>query len=124
MQNDTQKRAIRKQQHMQQSGIQLTNRARNPVTLQLEQIFALVVRFPALLQEEEVEHFFCTWDWGDTMYHGCVSELVMRGQEISHCRYVLSEFLQREFPAADIRLQEHYNKAVIPADLYLFYVSY
>ncbi len=118
MQRDTQKHVQRKQEQMQQTGIHLSNRARNPVTLQLEQIFALVVRFPALLQEEDVEHFFCTWDWSDTMYQPCVSELIMRGQEVSHCRYVLSEFLHREFPAADIRLQEHYNKGVIPADLY------
>jgi DNA primase len=118
MQRDALKHVEKRQAQMRHAGLNLSSKARNPVTLQLEQIFALVVRFPALLQEEDVEHFFCTWDWSDTMYQPCVSALIMRSHEVTHCRYVLSEFLHREFPAADIRLQEHYNKGVIPADLY------
>lgn len=100
------------------SSLNLSRKANSTNALQLEQIFALVMRYPALLNETDVEHAFYEWDWTKTHYKDCVADIVNRIDELSSCRYVMAEFLSREFPAADAHLQKHYTQGVIPTVLY------
>jgi DNA primase catalytic core len=84
----------------------------------LEQVFALVARFPAMLSDAEVEHAFYEWDWSGTCYHDCLAEVLAQAEQLSNCRYVFSEYLTREFPSIDIRLQKLYTQGIIPTQLY------
>lgn len=96
----------------------LMKKARNPVVMQLEQIFALVVRYPALLNLADVEYGLSEWDWSQTYCSVCISDIIIAAEQLSECRYVMAEFLSREFPVIDTHLQKHYTQGVIPANLY------
>jgi DNA primase len=84
----------------------------------LEQVFALIARFPALLNTAEVEHALYEWDWSGTCYHVCLSEIIAQAERLSECRYVFQEYLARQFPAIDIRLQKLYTQGIIPTQIY------
>ena len=84
----------------------------------LEQVFALLVRFPALLKDGEVEQVVYEWDWSATSYHACLADSIARIEQVSSCRYVFLEYLAREFPGIDARLQQLYAEGIIPAQLY------
>ncbi len=92
--------------------------SKNPLVPALEQVFAIVVRYPALLNNAEVEHAFYEWDWSETYCADCIAEMLKQTDLLSSCRYVMAEFLTREFPTTDMRLQQHYSQGVIPTQLY------
>ncbi len=83
-----------------------------------EQVFALLARFPALLKDGEVEQVLYEWDWSATCYHGCVTEVISRSEQLSTCRYIFLEYLAQAFPSLDERLQQLYAEGIIPAQLY------
>jgi DNA primase len=84
----------------------------------LEQVFALIARFPALLNDAEVEHALYEWDWSGTSYYHALSDIIAHAERLSDCRYVFQEYLTREFPAIDLRLQKLYTQGIIPTQIY------
>lgn len=96
----------------------LIRNLRDPLIYALEQVFALIIRFPALMHEAEVEHAMWEWDWNKTRYGACMDKLLSNNALMAPNRYVMAEYLTREFPDADTRLQRQYSRGIIPAQLY------
>jgi DNA primase catalytic core len=89
-----------------------------PLATALEQVFALIIHFPALLLEVEIEHALYHWQWQGTTIYPAISKIISESYRLSESRQIMREFLQQNTPEIATYMQNKYDGGIISSRLY------
>jgi DNA primase len=84
----------------------------------LEQAFALIAHFPALMNDQDIEHALYNWDWRVTNFAGIISKILTTNHETNLSREKMRSLIMQD-KTAFVYLQQKYASNIIPPSLHL-----
>ncbi len=80
----------------------------------MDQMFALFMLYPSLMQEAETEQLLYDLDWSKTYCSQCINHIVSGNMEDYASRDLAQAYLQQHFSDISHTLQEHYTRFILP----------
>lgn len=87
----------------------------HPLAKLLNQAMCVMMLYPSLLHESEVEQMLTTWDWSVSSYHRWVAHLLSHPQWWNEDRGALCRHMQSHDHASAQALRGHYAQKIVPS---------